>query len=231
MSDDRLRLLIERIERINEEIKGLQDDRKDVYAEAKAVGYDAAILRKVIARRAVNPSDRAEADILLEAYEAALGEGPAVELRTPDERVAEIAHALLAEQVAGIEDAAQAALLVEHVTSLLDLRAEIGVLRDAEKDRKALAKGEGFEVKQLAQVVRWLEKCARHGEEAMRAGEAVYLLYRGTVERRPSAADATSDPVLAARLAPPKPKKVTARDRRLAETLAWAGIEGDPSGR
>ena len=38
--DDRLRLLIERVERLDEERKGISDDIRDVYAEAKAVGYD-----------------------------------------------------------------------------------------------------------------------------------------------------------------------------------------------
>ena len=44
-TDDRLRLLIERIERLEEEKKGIADDIKDVYAEAKAVGYDVKIMR------------------------------------------------------------------------------------------------------------------------------------------------------------------------------------------
>ena len=51
-ADDRLRLLIERIERLEEEKKGISDDIKDVYAEAKATGYDARIMREVEAREA-----------------------------------------------------------------------------------------------------------------------------------------------------------------------------------
>ena len=47
-TDDRLRLLIERIERLEEEKKGLGDDIRDVYAEAKAVGYDPKIMRQVV---------------------------------------------------------------------------------------------------------------------------------------------------------------------------------------
>ena len=47
-TDDRLRLLIERVERLEEERKGLSDDIRDVYAEAKAVGYDAQIMRLII---------------------------------------------------------------------------------------------------------------------------------------------------------------------------------------
>ena len=46
-TDDRLRLLIERIERLEEEKKGIADDIRDVYAEAKAVGYDPKIMRQV----------------------------------------------------------------------------------------------------------------------------------------------------------------------------------------
>lgn len=74
-TDDRLRLLIERIERLNEEKKGIQDDIKDVYAEAKAVGYDTKILRAVIRLRAMKPDDRAEYQALLDTYLAALGLG------------------------------------------------------------------------------------------------------------------------------------------------------------
>lgn len=72
-SDNRLRLLIERIERIEEEIKGGQDDRKDVYAEAKAVGYDAKMLRQVVKLRKLRPDERAEQEAILDAYMAALG--------------------------------------------------------------------------------------------------------------------------------------------------------------
>lgn len=72
-SDDRLRLLIERIERLEEEKKGIGDDIKDVYAEAKAVGYDAKIMRRIVALRKMKPDDRAEMETILETYKAALG--------------------------------------------------------------------------------------------------------------------------------------------------------------
>lgn len=72
-ADDRLRLLIERIERLEEEKKGIGDDIKDVYSEAKATGYDAKIMRKIIALRKMKPDDRREADLLLETYKNALG--------------------------------------------------------------------------------------------------------------------------------------------------------------
>ncbi len=71
--DDRLRLLIERIERLAEEKKGIADDIKDVFAEAKAVGYDPKIMREVIKLRAMEPDDRKERDALIDTYRIALG--------------------------------------------------------------------------------------------------------------------------------------------------------------
>lgn len=227
MRDDRLRQYVERIERLFEERKGISDDIADVLNEAKAVGYDAATIRKAIARRRMKPEDRHESDMLLETYEAALdGSGPAVEPVDAKVRAAELAHEMLAEQIAGLEDEATAALLVEHVTFLLDLRAEIAVLRDQETARRKVAKLDGFQVAQLAMVVRWIEKCAKHGAEAMRAGEATYLMYRGTVDAREGASDPSlsiNDATLAAKFAKPAPKKANARDKRFAETMAWAG--------
>jgi uncharacterized protein (UPF0335 family) len=72
-SDDRLRLLIERIERLEEEKKGIADDIRDVYAEAKATGYDVKILRAVIRLRKMKPDDRREFDHVLDTYMSALG--------------------------------------------------------------------------------------------------------------------------------------------------------------
>jgi uncharacterized protein (UPF0335 family) len=71
--DDRLRLLIERIERLEEEKKGIADDIKDVYAEAKAVGFDAKIMRMIVRLRKMKPDDRSEQDMILETYKNALG--------------------------------------------------------------------------------------------------------------------------------------------------------------
>ena len=72
-SDDRLRLLIERIERLEEEKKGIADDIRDVYAEAKAVGYDPKIMRQIVRLRKMKPDDRSEQDMLLDTYKNALG--------------------------------------------------------------------------------------------------------------------------------------------------------------
>lgn len=73
--DDRLRLLVERVERLEEEKKGLADDIRDVYSEAKAVGYDTKIMRQIIRLRKMNPDDRREMEMLLDTYKASLGLG------------------------------------------------------------------------------------------------------------------------------------------------------------
>ena len=72
-TNERLRLLIERIERLEEEKKGVADDIKDVYAEAKAVGFDAKIMREVIRLRKMNRDDLAERNALLRVYGEELG--------------------------------------------------------------------------------------------------------------------------------------------------------------
>ena len=72
-TDDRLRLLIERIERLEEEKKGLGDDIKDVYAEAKAVGFDPKIMRQIVRLRKLKPDDRREMEMILDTYKNALG--------------------------------------------------------------------------------------------------------------------------------------------------------------
>jgi uncharacterized protein (UPF0335 family) len=71
-TDDRLRLLIERIERLEAEKKGIGDDIKDVYNEGASTGYDKKIMRKVIALRAMKPDDRREMEAVLDLYKSAL---------------------------------------------------------------------------------------------------------------------------------------------------------------
>ncbi len=70
---DQLRLLIERVERLEEEKKGIADDIRDVYAEAKGSGYDAKIMRQIVRLRKMQPHDRQEMEALLDTYKAALG--------------------------------------------------------------------------------------------------------------------------------------------------------------
>ena len=76
MSDDtgaQLRSIIERLETIGEEKKAAHDAEKDVYAEAQGNGFDAKILRKIIAMRKRNADDIAEEDAVLAMYLTALG--------------------------------------------------------------------------------------------------------------------------------------------------------------
>jgi uncharacterized protein (UPF0335 family) len=68
-----LRLFIERIERLEEEKKGIAEDIRDVYAEAKSTGYDTKTMRKVVALRRMEKHARDEADALLQTYRDALG--------------------------------------------------------------------------------------------------------------------------------------------------------------
>ena len=70
---DQLRLLIERIERLEEEKKGIGDDIKDVYLEAKATGYDPKITRQIVRLRKMQPHDRQEMEAILQTYLSALG--------------------------------------------------------------------------------------------------------------------------------------------------------------
>ena len=72
---DQLRLLIERIERLEEEKASLSSDIKDVYAEAKANGFDTKILRKIVALRKRDHAERKEEEAILELYLEALGMG------------------------------------------------------------------------------------------------------------------------------------------------------------
>jgi uncharacterized protein (UPF0335 family) len=72
VAGDQLRAFVERIERIEEEIKGLTDDKKDIYAEAKGQGFDVKILREVIRIRKQNQKELEEHASLLDVYLHAL---------------------------------------------------------------------------------------------------------------------------------------------------------------
>ena len=72
-SADQLNQIVARIERLEEEKKALADDIKEVYAEAKAHGFDTKILRQVIRLRKLDRAELAEQESLLEIYMDALG--------------------------------------------------------------------------------------------------------------------------------------------------------------
>jgi uncharacterized protein (UPF0335 family) len=69
---DQLRLLIERIERLEDEKKEKTDDIRDVYAEVKSMGYEAKMVRQIVKLRKMEAHDRAEMDAILETYRTAL---------------------------------------------------------------------------------------------------------------------------------------------------------------
>ena len=71
--DDRLKSLIERVERLEEEKNNLLAYIKEVFSEAKVLGYDPKIMRKVLIIRKMDIDERLEQEALLETYRAALG--------------------------------------------------------------------------------------------------------------------------------------------------------------
>lgn len=68
IAQEQLKNFIERIERLEEEKKGLAEDIKEVYAQAKAVGFDTKIMRKVISVRKMDRQEREEQETLLDVY-------------------------------------------------------------------------------------------------------------------------------------------------------------------
>lgn len=70
---DRLRSIVERIERLEEERKALGGDIRDIYAEAKSAGFDVKVLRALISIRKKEPADVEEQETLLDVYRRALG--------------------------------------------------------------------------------------------------------------------------------------------------------------
>jgi uncharacterized protein (UPF0335 family) len=70
---DRLRSLVDRIERLEEERKALGSDIRDIYSEAKSAGFDVKVLRQLIRVRKQEPADIEEQETLLDVYRRALG--------------------------------------------------------------------------------------------------------------------------------------------------------------
>jgi uncharacterized protein (UPF0335 family) len=73
IASDRLLSIIERIERLNEEKKDIQDAIKDIMAEAKGAGFNPKVIREVIKMRAEDREDREEREAIRDAYLKALG--------------------------------------------------------------------------------------------------------------------------------------------------------------
>ena len=73
VAGDRLRTIIERIERLEEEKKALADDIREVYSEAKGAGFDVKVIRQVVRLRKMDATDRSEMEQILDVYKPALG--------------------------------------------------------------------------------------------------------------------------------------------------------------
>ena len=73
IGDNQLKSIVSRIENVNEQIKGLSDDRGDIFKEAKGNGFDVKALRTIIRLRAMNPDDIAAQEAILDTYKQALG--------------------------------------------------------------------------------------------------------------------------------------------------------------
>lgn len=73
VSDEQLRLFVERIERLEEEKKGISEDIRDVYLESKSQGYDPKIMRQIVKLRKMPVHDRKEMEAILDVYKSALG--------------------------------------------------------------------------------------------------------------------------------------------------------------
>ena len=72
-SDNRLKSFIERLERLSEEKNNINFDIKEVFSEAKSMGYDPTIMRKILALRKMDIDERLEQETLLKTYKNALG--------------------------------------------------------------------------------------------------------------------------------------------------------------
>ena len=73
VAGDRLKTIIERIERLEEEKRALSDDVREVYSEAKGAGFDVKVIRQVVRLRKMDATDRSEMEQILDVYKRALG--------------------------------------------------------------------------------------------------------------------------------------------------------------
>jgi uncharacterized protein (UPF0335 family) len=81
ISGDRIRSFIERIEHIDEEIKGLNEGKKEAFAEAKGEGFDVKVLREILRLRKLDREDREEHESLVDPYLRAMESASAPEVR------------------------------------------------------------------------------------------------------------------------------------------------------
>ena len=84
ISGNQLRLFIEKAERLEEEKNELMENIREVFAEAKSVGFDVKIMKQIMKLRKMKNEDRAEQEELLDLYKAALGMIPSFESAADD---------------------------------------------------------------------------------------------------------------------------------------------------
>ncbi|RVO24779.1 DUF2312 domain-containing protein [Sinorhizobium meliloti] len=140
---DQLRAFIERIERLEEEKTSIADDIKDVYGEAKSMGFDAKILRKVISIRKQDADERAEQEAILDTYLHALG---MIQLDIFEEPEAETSPKLVATVATAMQTQAGRAALLTAVDIMIDreerIDAETGEILDDQTEIASASQGE-----------------------------------------------------------------------------------------
>jgi len=140
---DQLRAFIERIERLEEEKKSIADDIKDVYGEAKSLGFDSKILRKVISIRKQDADERAEQEAILDTYLHALG---MIQLDIFEEPETQTSPKLVATVATAMQTQAGRAALLTAVDIMIDREerfdAETGEILDDQTEIATASQGE-----------------------------------------------------------------------------------------
>ncbi|RVO08191.1 DUF2312 domain-containing protein [Sinorhizobium meliloti] len=140
---DQLRAFIERIERLEEEKKSIADDIKDVYGEAKSMGFDSKILRKVISIRKQDADERAEQEAILDTYLHALG---MIQLDIFEEPEMETSPKLVATVATAMQTQAGRAALLTAVDIMIEreerIDAETGEILDDHTETASPSQGE-----------------------------------------------------------------------------------------
>ena len=73
VGSEEIKAFVERVEKLEEEKKAIAEDIKEVYLEAKGRGFDAPVLRRIVAIRKMDPDKRKEFEAILDLYKSALG--------------------------------------------------------------------------------------------------------------------------------------------------------------
>lgn len=88
MSGQQLLSIVERIERQHEAKREIEEDTREIYAEAKANGYDTKAIREIIKRRAKDPSERSEFESIVDLYETEIASASRAHTRDTREEAA-----------------------------------------------------------------------------------------------------------------------------------------------